>query len=277
MAILGLRPVGKPDPPPFCPVAPPPGEPFSTAFLPRPTDPLLPRFFAVSTRHLLRLFAGSDRTRAFFLKVLTGLGFSVRAEVRFRAVQPPSAGRRGSGRGRGEARKQGRKWSNRVQIMPEIQLTQIGKPPPLAVRRAEVRPLSGFAEEDQTVSNHELPSSGRRPSCESGRANPHVRWYCRYHVVWVPKYRKRAMFGQIRRGIGKILRELCQRHGVELVEGHALPDHVHLLLGIPPKFSVANTVGFLKGKSAIRIHREYLGRQRRGGPHPSDSSAAQLR
>ena len=70
------------------------------------------------------------------------------------------------------------------------------------------------------------------------------------------------MFWQIRRGIGKILRELCQRHGVELVEGHALPDHVHLLLGIPPKFSVANTGGFLKGKSAIRIHREYLGRQR---------------
>jgi len=69
------------------------------------------------------------------------------------------------------------------------------------------------------------------------------------------------MFGQIRRGMGKILRELCQRHGVELVEGHALPDHVHLLLGIPPRFSVANTVGFLKGKSAIRIHREYLGWQ----------------
>ena len=94
------------------------------------------------------------------------------------------------------------------------------------------------------------------------QSQSHVRWYCRHHVVWVPKYRKRAMFGQIRRGIGKILRELCQRHGVELVEGHALPDHVHLLLGIPPKFSVANTVGFLKGKSAIRIHREYLGRQR---------------
>lgn len=90
----------------------------------------------------------------------------------------------------------------------------------------------------------------------------HVRWYCRYHVVWVPKYRKRSSFGQIRRGIGKSVRELCQRQGVELVEGHALPDHVHVLLGIPPKFSVANTVGFLKGKSAIRIHREYLGRQR---------------
>ena len=61
---------------------------------------------------------------------------------------------------------------------------------------------------------------------------------------------------------GGIVRELCQRQGVELVEGHALSDHVHVLLGIPPKFSVANTVGFLKGKSAIRIHREYLGRQR---------------
>ena len=83
---------------------------------------------------------------------------------------------------------------------------------------------------------------------------------CRYHVVWVPKYRKRAIFGEMRRGVGRIVRELCQRHGVELVEGHALSDHVHVLLGIPPKVSVANTVGFLKGKSAIRIHREYLGR-----------------
>ena len=55
------------------------------------------------------------------------------------------------------------------------------------------------------------------------QSQSHVRWYCRYHVVWVPKYRKRAMFEQIRRGTGKILRELCQRHGVELVEGHALP------------------------------------------------------
>ena len=66
----------------------------------------------------------------------------------------------------------------------------------------------------------------------------------------------------MRRGVGRIVRELCQRHGLELVEGHALSDHVHVLLGIPPKLSVANTVGFLKGKSAIRIHREYLGRQR---------------
>ncbi len=94
------------------------------------------------------------------------------------------------------------------------------------------------------------------------QSQSHVRWYCRYHVVFVPKYRKRAIFGSLRRGIGKILRELCDQHGVDLVEGRALPDHVHLCLSIPPKYSVANTMGFLKGKSAIQIHRRFLGKQR---------------
>ena len=94
------------------------------------------------------------------------------------------------------------------------------------------------------------------------KSQSHVRWYCRYHVVFVPKYRKRAIFGRLRREIGGILRKLCDQHGVELVEGHAMPDHIHLCLGIPPKHSVSSTIGFLKGKSAIRIHREYLGRQR---------------
>ena len=94
------------------------------------------------------------------------------------------------------------------------------------------------------------------------QSQSHVRWYCRYHVVFVPKYRKRAIFGPLRKGIGRILRQLCQQHGIELLEGHALSDHVHLCLSIPPKFSVANTVGFLKGKSAIRIHREYLAKDR---------------
>ena len=87
------------------------------------------------------------------------------------------------------------------------------------------------------------------------QSQPHVRWYCRYHVVFVPKYRKKAIFGSLRQGIGKIQRDLCEQHGVELVEGHALSDHVYLCVSIPPKYSVANTVGFLKGKSAIQIHR----------------------
>ncbi len=86
----------------------------------------------------------------------------------------------------------------------------------------------------------------------------HVKHYCRYHVVFVPKYRKKSIYETLRKDIGGIFRDLCRQNGIELVEGHAMGDHVHMLLMIPPKFSVANTIGFLKGKSAIRIFREYL-------------------
>ena len=86
----------------------------------------------------------------------------------------------------------------------------------------------------------------------------HVKHYCRYHIVFVPKYRKKSIYGVLRKDIGGIFRDLCRQNGIELVEGHAMGDHVHMLLMIPPKFSVANTIGFLKGKSAIRIFREYL-------------------
>jgi putative transposase len=75
-----------------------------------------------------------------------------------------------------------------------------------------------------------------------------VKWYCKYHVVFVPEYRQRTIDGALRREIGKILRELCRQQGVEIVEGHAMPDLIHLCLSIPPKYSVANTIGFLKGK-----------------------------
>ena len=86
----------------------------------------------------------------------------------------------------------------------------------------------------------------------------HVKHYCRYHVVFVPKYRKKSIYGVLRKDIGGIFRDLCRQNGIELVEGHAMGDHVHMLLMIPPKYSVSNTIGFLKGKSAIRIFREYL-------------------
>jgi len=94
------------------------------------------------------------------------------------------------------------------------------------------------------------------------QSQSHVRWYCKYHIVFVPKYRRRSIYGSLRRQIGGIPRELCHQQGVEIVEGHAMPDHIHLCLSIPPKYSVANTVGFLKGKSAIRIHRQFLGHKR---------------
>ena len=90
----------------------------------------------------------------------------------------------------------------------------------------------------------------------------HVRWDCKYHIVFVPKYRQKKLYGKFRNLVGGIIRDLCRQRGVELLEGHLMPDHIHMCLSIPPKYSVANTAGFLKGKSAIRIHREYLNRKR---------------
>jgi putative transposase len=95
----------------------------------------------------------------------------------------------------------------------------------------------------------------------------HVRWECKYHVVIIPKYRQRVIYGRLKRQIGPILRDLCDQRGVELLEGHAMVDHVHLCLSIPPKLSVAHTIGFLKGKSAVRIHRELLKERRMTGLH----------
>lgn len=95
----------------------------------------------------------------------------------------------------------------------------------------------------------------------------HVRWYCRYHIVIVPKYRRKAIFGALRRELGPILKELCKRYGVELIEGHVMTDHVHMLLSIPPKFSVANIVGKLKGKSTILINQKYVKQRNFKGLH----------
>jgi REP-associated tyrosine transposase len=95
----------------------------------------------------------------------------------------------------------------------------------------------------------------------------HVRWECKYHVVIIPKYRRRVLYGKLKHRIGQILRELCRQKGVDLLEGHSMPDHIHMCLSIPPKYSVAHTLGFLKGKSAVRIHRELLHERRMTGLH----------
>jgi len=94
----------------------------------------------------------------------------------------------------------------------------------------------------------------------------HVRWDCKYHVVIVPKFRKRVLYGQVKKRTGEILRDLCRQRGVELLEGHLMPDHVHMCLRVPPKFSIAFVIGFLKGKSAVRIHRS-AGNKRVTGLH----------
>ena len=99
------------------------------------------------------------------------------------------------------------------------------------------------------------------------RCLSHVRWECKYHVVVIPKYRQKVFYGKMRRRIGAILRDLCRQRAVELLEGHCMADHVHLCLSIPPKFSVSHTIGFLKGKSAVRVHRELMGHRRMTGLH----------
>ncbi len=95
----------------------------------------------------------------------------------------------------------------------------------------------------------------------------HVKWDCKYHVVFVPKYRRKVMYGRLRAGVGGILRDLCMQKGVELLEGHAMPDHVDMCVSIPPKYAVSYIVGFLKGKSAVRVHRELLKERRMTGLH----------
>jgi putative transposase len=95
----------------------------------------------------------------------------------------------------------------------------------------------------------------------------HVRWECKYHVIVVPKYRKRVLYGKIRRRVGEILKDLCRQRGIEMIEGHLMPDHIHMCLSVPPKFSIAFAIGFLKGKSAVRIHRQILRNKRVTGLH----------
>ncbi len=99
------------------------------------------------------------------------------------------------------------------------------------------------------------------------KSSSHTKWDCKYHIVFIPKYRKKVFYGKLRKRVGTILRDLRQQKGVELLEGRAMPDHIHLCLSIPPKYSVAHVVGFLKGKSAIRIHRELLNERRMTGLH----------
>ncbi|MBQ0005231.1 MAG: IS200/IS605 family transposase [Clostridiales bacterium] len=81
----------------------------------------------------------------------------------------------------------------------------------------------------------------------------HSRWRCHYHVVFAPKYRRQEIYGKIKVDIGKILRQLCDQKGVEIIEAELCPDHVHMLLAIPPKYSVAQVMGYLKGKSSLMI------------------------
>jgi len=90
----------------------------------------------------------------------------------------------------------------------------------------------------------------------------HTRWECKYHIVWIPKYRKKTMYGQLRKHLGEVIRDLARHKESEVIEGHLMPDHIHMLISIPPKYSVSQVIGYMKGKSAIHIARSYLGRRK---------------
>ena len=81
----------------------------------------------------------------------------------------------------------------------------------------------------------------------------HTRWMCKYHIVFIPKYRRKIIYNKLRVDIQKYIKNLCKWKGIEIIEGHMMPDHVHLLVKIPPKISIANFMGYLKGKSALMI------------------------
>lgn len=90
----------------------------------------------------------------------------------------------------------------------------------------------------------------------------HTRWDCKYHVVFIPKRRKKVIFGNIRRHLGEIFHELARRKESRIIEGNLRPDHVHMCIMIPPKYAISGVIGYIKGKSAISIARSIIGRRR---------------
>ncbi len=90
----------------------------------------------------------------------------------------------------------------------------------------------------------------------------HSKWDCKFHVVFVPKYRKKVLYGQIRRFLGPLFHDLASHRNCKILEGHMVQDHVHMLISIPPKYSVSEVIGYIKGKSAIAVARQFGGRKR---------------
>ena len=85
----------------------------------------------------------------------------------------------------------------------------------------------------------------------------HTKWECKYHIVFAPKYRRQVIYGKIKQDIGQILRKLCEYKGVEIIEAEACKDHIHMLISIPPKYSISQIMGYLKGKSSLMIYEKY--------------------
>ena len=90
----------------------------------------------------------------------------------------------------------------------------------------------------------------------------HTKWDCKYHVVFIPKYRRKRLYGVVKRELGQVFHRLAEQKGCKILEGHIMADHVHMLMSVPPKLAVSSVVGYLKGKSAIHVARHFLKRER---------------
>jgi putative transposase len=114
----------------------------------------------------------------------------------------------------------------------------------------------GFTETTVWVAFMVRPRTVKEKSMPDYQSLTHTRWDCKYHVVFIPKRRKKVIYGKLRKYLREVFHDLAKRRGAEIVEGHMMADHVHMCISIPPKYSVSNTVGYIKGKSAIAIPRE---------------------
>ena len=88
----------------------------------------------------------------------------------------------------------------------------------------------------------------------------HTKWECKYHIVFIPKCRRKALYGKVRQHLGEVFHELAKQRECQILEGRLRPDHVHMMIRIPPKYSVSHVMGYIKGKSAIRMARDFMGR-----------------
>ena len=126
------------------------------------------------------------------------------------------------------------------------------KLPAMRVEDQKVLPQETPFQQNSECSSHYAERKGVSMANQHNSLS-HTKWMCKYHIVFTPKYRRKIIFNQYRESIGKILRELCGYKGVELIEGHLMPDHVHMLVSIPPKIRISSFMGYLKGKSALMI------------------------
>ena len=135
---------------------------------------------------------------------------------------------------------------------------------PLARRVVQKKPYGDtveiktpFAYNKVAVCQLQRKSKGRSSEVNDLNSLSHTKWNCKYHIVFAPKYRRKVFYGEKRREIGEILRTLCEWKKIRIIEAEVCPDHVHMLLEIPPKIAVSSFMGYLKGKSSLMIYEKY--------------------